>query len=90
MGEGIEQRLQLLRLIEQGQQNAPQLFLYQEDLEPLCRELSAFDAFISALMAVYKVAGLAENPLFDASWGSSIVPVQRSRLLQNRVKISCD
>lgn len=80
INEGLEHRLQILRTIcANTDATIPSLFIYEEDLDSLARELCVFDALISALMACWKQAGLCEQnlPGFAPAWGSCLLPKRR-------------
>lgn len=52
-----------------GRKALPHLFLYNSDIASLAQDLSAFDAFLCALMALADHLGLLEEPDFDPAWG---------------------
>jgi hypothetical protein len=93
IGEGLEQRVQMLHAIGRGaEEKIPQLFIYQEDTDALCREIAVFDAFICALMGVFRAAGLADQPLpgFLPAWGTTLLPRRRLRPVQSRARMEFD
>ena len=82
--DGVEQRTAILERINllPRDERVAKLFLYNSDLIRLAKDLSAFDAFINALVAMYADFGLAQNAAYDESWGVLAVPVRRPRRRQ--------
>lgn len=76
--EGIENRATVLEKLtsEPAIKGLPQLFLYNADLVAFTKDLSAFDALLAALMALYDELGLLERLEWDASWGRIAKPRQ--------------
>jgi hypothetical protein len=79
--EGAEQRMGILDALSQEGRlpGLPQLFLYKADIATLAQDLSAFDAFLCALMAVFDACGFLEKPAFPASWGNVAKPRREAR-----------
>lgn len=75
MEHGAENRFMILNKIAQinEQQNVapglPHVFLYMTDVVALAKDLSAFDAFLCAMMGVFQELDLLEAPEIDPSWG---------------------
>lgn len=76
--EGVEQRMGILDSLSQQPRapKLPQLFLYKADIATLAQDLSAFDAFLCAFMAVLGECGFLEEPPFPAAWGNVAKPVR--------------
>lgn len=74
--EGVEQRMGILDTMSQPPRVAglPQLFLYESDVTALAQDLSAFDAFLCAFLALAEGLGLTEEPDFSAAWGNVVKP----------------
>jgi hypothetical protein len=76
--EGITYRTQILDTLSEAdpREGFPHLFLYNEDIADFARELTNFDALMSALMAVYAAADLLDNDIFpyDKDWGRVAYP----------------
>jgi hypothetical protein len=68
---GAEIRLELLDAIARPPRSelVPHVFLYNSDITALAQDISAFDAFLCALMAMSDALGLLEEPEFDPDWG---------------------
>jgi hypothetical protein len=76
--EGVDQRMGILDSLSQQprSEKLPQLFLYKTDIATLAQDLSAFDAFLCAFMAVLGGCGFLEAPRFPAVWGNVAKPVK--------------
>lgn len=74
--EGVEQRIAILDAISQPPtiEGLPQIFLYNSDINTLAQDLSAFDAFLCGMMAMFSRLGLLEEPEFEESWGNVARP----------------
>lgn len=68
---GAEIRLELLDAIGRPprSESIPHIFLYNSDITALAQDISAFDAFLCALMVMSDSLGLLEEPEFDPDWG---------------------
>lgn len=79
--EGAEQRMGILDALSQEGKllGLPQLFLYKADIASLAQDLSAFDAFLCALMAVFEATGFLEKPAFPSDWGNVAKPLREAR-----------
>jgi predicted nuclease with RNAse H fold len=84
--DGMEIRLEILDALAQEPRviHAPQIFLYNSDISALAQDISAFDAFVCALMALADALNLLEEPDFDPAWGFVAKP---TRLLPRRTGV---
>lgn len=82
MEYGAENRFTILNKIAEKTDipGLPHVFLYMTDLVSIAKELSSFDAFLCALMALFESLDLLEKPEIDPSWGH----VARPRALRQK------
>lgn len=69
--EGLENRASILEKLSGAPRadGVPRIFLYNADLAGFAKDLSAFDALIVALMALYGALNLLETEDWDPAWG---------------------
>jgi hypothetical protein len=86
--DGVEQRTAILDRMNTlpADERVAKLFLYNTDVFRLAKDLAAFDALLSALVAMYADFGLMQNTGYDESWGSLAVPVRRPRRRANATR----
>lgn len=83
---GAENRFLILNKITAKHQNPeiPHIDLFMTDLVSIAKDLSAFDAYLCAMMALFSELHLLEEPEIDPAWGNIARPKSLKSLRQSR------
>lgn len=81
---GAENRFTILNKIAEKSDipDLPHIFLYMTDVVSIAKDLSAFDAFLCAVMALFESLDLLEAPELDPSWGNVARPKSIRKLIR--------
>ncbi len=81
---GAENRFTILNKVATKTEipGLPHIFLYMTDIVSIAKDLSSFDAFLCAAMALFETLDLLEEPELDPAWGNVARP-KRLRDLRN-------